>query len=474
MSTTFRNVLSKNNGSIRICEVHDRASTELVRDSVADNGQAFDGTTILGVPDTELISPLTRASLATPVYKPLQNNGRPLCAAFDADSGGDVKDIPALVSVLELKGVSMVVIEDKALGKPGEKVNSLLATSDKQGQANPQEFANVIRAFKQASKDKDVMVTARIESFTTRVSSKEEQEEKQSVDAALSDAQERAKIYCQAGADGIMIHCKSKDPSEILRFLRSFRDCDKETPLVMVPTSYSKTHRSVLADAGANVFIYANHLLRAKISAASIALEVEHGQKLNFSVGGGGVSSSIAIIVSDLVSLRSRGKYQGFISLAIGTGAASGPFVAASLIQTHSQGEGWKWAFWVPSIIAACCFALLLFLLPLKPVTGSLSEKVRKIDWLGVVTLIPAIVLVVMSINSGGSIWPWKDVKTIVILVIVILFLILFIAIEAFVAKMPIIPLRLLATRSASVLILFGFLYDFVWQITQYFIPLYF
>jgi MFS family permease len=114
-------------------------------------------------------------------------------------------------------------------------------------------------------------------------------------------------------------------------------------------------------------------------------------------IGGGGISSSIAIIVSDLVSLRSRGKYQGFISLAIGTGAASGPFVAASLIQTNEHGDGWRWAFWVPSIIAACCFALLLFLLPLKPVTGSFGDKIRKIDWLGVFTSVPAIVLVVVS-----------------------------------------------------------------------------
>ncbi|KAI6773901.1 hypothetical protein HG531_000750 [Fusarium graminearum] len=112
-------------------------------------------------------------------------------------------------------------------------------------------------------------------------------------------------------------------------------------------------------------------------------------------IGGGGISSSIAIIVSDLVSLRSRGKYQGFISLAIGTGAASGPFVAASLIQTRGQGDGWRWAFWVPSILAACCFALLLFLLPLRPVSGSFGDKIRKIDWLGVITSVPAIVLVI-------------------------------------------------------------------------------
>ncbi|CEF78893.1 hypothetical protein FGSG_12335 [Fusarium graminearum PH-1] len=191
-------------------------------------------------------------------------------------------------------------------------------------------------------------------------------------------------------------------------------------------------------------------------------------------IGGGGISSSIAIIVSDLVSLRSRGKYQGFISLAIGTGAASGPFVAASLIQTRGQGDGWRWAFWVPSILAACCFALLLFLLPLRPVSGSFGDKIRKIDWLGVITSVPAIVLVIMSINSGGSIWPWDNIKTILILTIGVICLLLFIAIEAFVAKIPIIPLRLLRTKSALVLILSGFLHDFVWQTTQYFIPLYF
>ncbi|EKJ74544.1 hypothetical protein NXS19_007251 [Fusarium pseudograminearum] len=191
-------------------------------------------------------------------------------------------------------------------------------------------------------------------------------------------------------------------------------------------------------------------------------------------IGGGGISSSIAIIVSDLVSLRSRGKYQGFISLAIGTGAASGPFVAASLIQTRGQDDGWRWAFWIPSILAAFCFALLLFLLPLKPVPGSFGEKIRKIDWLGVITSVPAIVLVIMSINSGGSIWPWDNIKTILILTIGVVCLLLFIGIEAFVAKIPIIPLRLLRTKSALVLILSGFLHDFVWQTTQYFIPLYF
>ncbi|WXC44115.1 hypothetical protein QX201_003850 [Fusarium graminearum] len=189
-------------------------------------------------------------------------------------------------------------------------------------------------------------------------------------------------------------------------------------------------------------------------------------------IGGGGISSSVAIIVSDLVSLRSRVKYQGFISLAIVTGAASGPFVAAGLIQMTA--DGWRWAFWVPAIMGAVCFVLLIFLLPLKPVSGSLKDKVRKIDWWGVLASIAGIVLTVMSINSGGSIWAWKNVKTISMMTIGIIMILVFIIIEALFAKIPIIPLRLFKQRSPSVLIFTGFFHDFAWQSTQYLVPLYY
>ncbi|PGH15474.1 hypothetical protein AJ79_02451 [Helicocarpus griseus UAMH5409] len=281
MAIPFRTVLAQNKGQVRICEAHDRTSIELVRDTIADNGQFFDGiwisgltqTTHLGIPDTELISPLQRAILMTPVYKPMQKNGRPLCATFDADSGGDVKDIPALVSVLAINGVSMVIIEDKPVARPGGKVNSLLAKSNIQGQADMHAFAKVIRAFKAAAAERDVMITARIESFTTRLAKSDPDEEQRSFRAALEDALTRAEVYTNAGADAIMIHSRSKEPDEILKFLKDFRARDATTPLVVVPTTYCKTKRRVLAAAGANVFIYANHLMRAKIKAAAEMVE---------------------------------------------------------------------------------------------------------------------------------------------------------------------------------------------------------
>ncbi|KAJ6780874.1 hypothetical protein PWT90_01916 [Aphanocladium album] len=279
MVVSISAALARNNGQLRLCETHDRASTELVRGIVTERGDAFDGvwisgltqTTVLGVPDTELVSPLQRALLMPPVDKPLAHNSRQLCGAFDADSGGAMEDIPTLVSVLNMNGISMIIIEDKVMSAPGQKVNSLLATSDSQGQADMHEFAKIIRAFKTASAEKDILVTARIESFTTRVLLDDSEKERASKAAALADALARAQTYTEAGADAIMIHSKSKDPTEVLEFLRSFRERDASTPLVVVPTTYSSTARSVLADAGANVFIYANHLMRARIHAAAQA-----------------------------------------------------------------------------------------------------------------------------------------------------------------------------------------------------------
>ncbi|KAI0502809.1 major facilitator superfamily domain-containing protein [Xylaria bambusicola] len=189
-------------------------------------------------------------------------------------------------------------------------------------------------------------------------------------------------------------------------------------------------------------------------------------------VGSGGISSTVAIIVSDLVSLKARGKYQGMISLAIGAGATAGPFVAAGLIQVGA--DGWRWTFFVPAIAAGACFVLLLFVLPPNQVSGDWSQKLRKIDWLGVITSVAGIVLTVLAVNSGGILWAWTSSQVLSTLIIGGVLFFVFIAIEASQAKIPIMPLRLFTSRSRCLLLLIGFLSDFSWQGTQYFVPLYF
>ena len=112
-------------------------------------------------------------------------------------------------------------------------------------------------------------------------------------------------------------------------------------------------------------------------------------------IGGGGVSSVVQIVVSDLVSMRDRGKYQGLLSTAIGLGSCTGPFIAAEMFRRG--GEAWRWIFWMPPIMASVCLVCMYFLLPLRPVTGSWSDKLRKIDWAGLVLVVTAMVFLLVS-----------------------------------------------------------------------------
>jgi len=79
----------------------------------------------------------------------------------------------------------------------------------------------------------------------------------------MEDALKRAFAYVDAGAHGIMIHSRKKDPAEIFEFTEKFRAVDNRTPLVVVPTSFNSVTEDELANRGINIVIYANQLTRS-------------------------------------------------------------------------------------------------------------------------------------------------------------------------------------------------------------------
>ncbi|KAE8143198.1 phosphoenolpyruvate phosphomutase-domain-containing protein [Aspergillus pseudotamarii] len=192
----------------------------------------------------------------------VQDGCRPLCAAFDADSGSNVEEIPQSKSCLLSLGISMVIIEDKSLTSRGQKVNSLAGTSHSQGQANMYEIVRILQAFRAATRDSEIMITAWVESFTNRTPEENEAKELTSVQLALKDALARAELYKSRGADAIMIYSKVKLRSRSCHFSIS-------SPLVVIPTTYGSITDQELRQAGANIIIYANHLMRVKITAAN-------------------------------------------------------------------------------------------------------------------------------------------------------------------------------------------------------------
>lgn len=114
-------------------------------------------------------------------------------------------------------------------------------------------------------------------------------------------------------------------------------------------------------------------------------------------IGGGGITNLAMIIVSDVVTLEQRGKYQGIIGSMVGLGNVVGPFAAAALASNTT----WRAFFWMLAPLAALTGVLCYFYLPSKPRTASFSESVKKVDWLGTFTSSLGIIFLLIPISGG-------------------------------------------------------------------------
>ena len=193
-----------------------------------------------GRPDIEYVDLTSRTSTIESI---LEVSTKPIL--FDGDTGGIPEHFALTVRTLERLGVSAVIIEDKI----GLKRNSLLGSAEAQRQDEPEGFARKIVAGKAAQVTEDFAIIARIESLI--------------LGAGVADALRRARVYVEAGADGVMIHCKDRDPKELFEFCAAYRRFERRVPLVAVPTAYPQVTEEELQAAGVGVVIYANHLLRS-------------------------------------------------------------------------------------------------------------------------------------------------------------------------------------------------------------------
>jgi phosphoenolpyruvate phosphomutase len=239
--------LLKENRPIKILEVHSPISG-LIAEKITHYKEGFDGmwsssltdSTSRGKPDNESVESSSRLRIINEIF---EVTSKPMI--YDGDTGGKPEHFPFLVKNLERIGVSAVIIEDKC----GLKKNSLFGTDVFQEQDTIENFAHKISIGKASQVTKNFMIIARVESLI--------------LGKTIDDAMERSLAYVEAGADAIMIHSKEKSGDDILEFLRLFRKVNSYIPIVVIPTSYNHLTATKLYESGANIIIYANHMLRS-------------------------------------------------------------------------------------------------------------------------------------------------------------------------------------------------------------------
>eukprot|EP01059_Diplonema_ambulator_P031248 TRINITY_DN5680_c0_g2_i1.p1 TRINITY_DN5680_c0_g2~~TRINITY_DN5680_c0_g2_i1.p1 ORF type:complete len:316 (+),score=104.66 TRINITY_DN5680_c0_g2_i1:57-1004(+) len=236
-------------GFVRAIEAHSGLTGLIAEHAVGANGEKFDATwsssltssSVMGKPDIEVVDTTARLRICDEV---LDVTSLPMI--YDGDTGGPAPEIfHFTVKALERMGISACIIEDKT----GLKQNSLFGTERKQQLADIEEFSEKIARGKAAQVTDDFMIFARLEALIAGY--------------GHDEAMLRARAFLDAGADGVMIHSKEKDPGEIFRFLEDYNKLPNRKMVVVVPTTYNAVHEKELHERGASIIIHANQMLRA-------------------------------------------------------------------------------------------------------------------------------------------------------------------------------------------------------------------
>lgn len=247
--TGIRNLLSEP-APVRLMGAHDGLTAILVQnygfEAVWAGGLGICAAS--GLPDAGLLT-MTEMLQAAVVMR--RSVDIPIIA--DVDSGfGDVNVVRRMVQMYEAAAIDGVCIEDKQ----APKRNSF---RDGNVLEDPHVFARKVMTAKSAQRTDDFLVVVRIESLIAGT--------------GMEDALARARLYCEAGADALLIHSRSQTADEVAEFAARARADGLTLPLFMIPTTYHGVRAAELALLGASAVVYANHPIRAAMKAISQTLE---------------------------------------------------------------------------------------------------------------------------------------------------------------------------------------------------------
>jgi MFS family permease len=187
-------------------------------------------------------------------------------------------------------------------------------------------------------------------------------------------------------------------------------------------------------------------------------------------VGGGGVIALTEIIVTDLVPLRFRGTWFGYLSSMWAVGSVSGPLIGGAL----AQNGAWRWIFYLNLPLTAVGLAMLTIFLKLNFVVGSFGEKLRRFDWIGAILFISSTTSVMIPITWGGVSYPWTSWHTLVPLILGIAGIVAFGFYERYFAVEAMMPSTIFANWDLRITYFTTVIHGMILWSLLYYIPLYY
>ncbi|KAJ5895020.1 hypothetical protein N7495_006711 [Penicillium taxi] len=187
-------------------------------------------------------------------------------------------------------------------------------------------------------------------------------------------------------------------------------------------------------------------------------------------IGGGGMTTVVSILMSDIVPLRERGLWQGIINIIWATGSATGAPLGGIL----ADYIGWRWSFLAQFPLCLLAFAAVSFMLKLpEHESAHWKTKLHRIDFLGAIVLVAAVFGLLLGLDRGSNV-SWKNPLTTISLGISAFMFVLFILVEVYIAAEPFAPGHIIFNRTFFALYACNFFSFGGWMAAMFYIPLYF
>ncbi|CAG2003957.1 unnamed protein product [Fusarium graminearum] len=162
-------------------------------------------------------------------------------------------------------------------------------------------------------------------------------------------------------------------------------------------------------------------------------------------IGGGGLMTVAQLIVSDVVPLRERGKYQGILGAVVAIANGIGPVVGGAL--SSSSEDSWRWIFRMQLPLTLLTTLCVLFFMPLKTVQGDWKLKLKAVDFLGIFLALAGMTVVILGLTWGGKEYAWNSTQVISTLSIGTAVSIAFMLWQWKGPKYPLIPLHMFKSK---------------------------
>jgi len=180
-------------------------------------------------------------------------------------------------------------------------------------------------------------------------------------------------------------------------------------------------------------------------------------------LGAGGLMTLAFTTISDVVSPRERGRYQGLFGAVFGVSSVAGPLLGGYFAE-----HNWRWLFYLNlplGILAMFVSARVMRLIPFR-------RRPHAIDWLGAALLVAGVSCALLALSWGGTEYAWGSSTIVGLFLGGAVFAVLFLVQEARAAE-PILPLKLFRRPTFALANTAGFVIGLVMFGSIIFIPLY-